>query len=269
MKRKYIEDFEIALIEDDEPDRAPNLEAVDRLVESMQKVGLGAPLLVHVLEAEGGDKRYKRISGWHRIEALRRLGKEFVPTILVWCTDVEARLLTITENLHRAELTRLERDEQIAEWMKLREAELTQEGIVQHAHNHQGGRPGHEAQVAEELGIDRNDARRAKQTAGLTEEAKETARRLGLDRNRTALLAAAKHDTAEAQIEALKTWKGSSATMPPRSPRPKAEEGTDVPDAEVRAEAAEELRDWWRKWRDEEFATEIYLEIGRAMGRSA
>jgi len=82
--------------------------------------------------------------------------------------------------------------------------------------------------ASRELGVDRDDARRALKVASLTEEAKEAAREVGLDDNRTALLKAAEQplerqaatirEIAEAKEEAKHT---------PRSERPKP--ATSVP----------------------------------------
>ena len=65
------------------------------------------------------DGRYLLIAGRHRLEALRVIGEERVPVRVVDFDDIEARLWTISENLHRTELTVRERAEQIAEFAKL------------------------------------------------------------------------------------------------------------------------------------------------------
>jgi hypothetical protein len=53
--------------------------------------------------------------------------------------DREARLWQISENLHRADFTVLERDTQIAEWLRLIDDELGVSGQV--VRKPQGGRP--------------------------------------------------------------------------------------------------------------------------------
>ncbi len=87
----------------------------------------------------------------------------------------------ISENLHRAELTALERDEHVAEWIKL--AERKTEGLSAQlaqkvdrlgrkgAHRPEGGL----SAASRELGIDRDDARRATKVAGLSDKAKQAA----------------------------------------------------------------------------------------------
>ncbi len=66
------------------------------------------------------------------------------------------------ENLHRAELTALERDTQIDK----------------------GGRPGNAAATARDIGVNERDVQRA--VASLSPEAKQAARDAGLDDNRAA-----------------------------------------------------------------------------------
>jgi hypothetical protein len=82
------------------------------------------------------------------------------------------RSMEIAENLDRAELTTLERDEHVAEWIRLADAVSTQ--VVSKP---QGGRPeGGTRAAARELGVNRDDARRATKIAALSDEARVVAR---------------------------------------------------------------------------------------------
>jgi ParB family chromosome partitioning protein len=74
-----------------------------------------------------------------------------------------------------------------------------------------GGPKGGVRAAAKELGIDKDAARRVAKVAALAPEAKEVAREVALDVNRTALLEAAKHEIAEAQVVALR----ARAARPP------------------------------------------------------
>jgi ParB-like chromosome segregation protein Spo0J len=162
---------------------------VKRLADSIEKVGLRHPITVR-----RKGERYELVAGRHRMEACRKLGREHVPSCIVTMNKTEARLWEIAENLHRADLTKLERDEQVAEWIK-----LTDDKPVQSEQVSKGGR-GNEGGVSaasRELGVQRTDAVRALQVASLTEEAKEAARETGLDNNRSALLKAAKKPVGE------------------------------------------------------------------------
>lgn len=171
--------------------REINAAAVKRLADSIEQVGLRHPITVR----RRGDG-YVLIAGRHRIEAFRKLGREHIPALIVSMTNDQARLWEIAENLHRADLTKLERDNNIAEWIK-----ITERVSAQVAQKPREGRPeGGLSAAARELGVDRDDARRAVQVASLSDEAKDAARETGLDNNRSALLDAASKGTVAEQV---------------------------------------------------------------------
>jgi len=66
------------------------------------------------------------------------------------------KIRTVAENLQRAELTKLQHDEQVAEWIR-----LTEVGLSQVATNPRGGRPGAVTAAAKEIGVDKDAAHRA------------------------------------------------------------------------------------------------------------
>src|ERR1700733_14845643 len=94
--------------------RPTHADKVSELVQSIRMLGLQAAPVV--IEREG---RYKLVSGRHRLEAIRVLGYEEVPVRTVGFDDLQARMWTISENLHRNELTVMQRAEQIAEYARL------------------------------------------------------------------------------------------------------------------------------------------------------
>ena len=186
--------------------RPYNATAVLDLSKSIATIGLqSAPTVVD------RDGHFVLVAGRHRIEALKLLGIESVLVRVVDFDDVEARMWTISENLHRAELTGLLRSEQVAEYAQLaeqkREAALQSAQVAQNesrredgrGHRHEGG----DSLAARDLGISRDEVRRAKTIAALSEETKYAARDAGLDDNISALLKAAKKRTSEAQIAVL------------------------------------------------------------------
>lgn len=133
--------------------------------------------------------------------------------------EVDAQLWEIAENLHRAELTALERDEQVALWVKLNQERI--DASQSETHRKAGQQPGGVNAAARELGISKPDAHRAVKVAGLSEEAKEAAREAGLDDNRSALLEAAKHSAPEEQVKAIKEKKAKKeAPAPAAEPEP-------------------------------------------------
>jgi ParB-like chromosome segregation protein Spo0J len=171
--------------------------SVSRLMDSMAKIGLQTPISLRATD----DGDLFLVAGRHRLEAARRLGWEEIDATITydWTSD-EARMWEISENLARAELTALERDEHVAEWIRLAEKPPQDEPVFK------GGR-GNESGVrkaARDLGIEKEDARRATKVAGLSDEAKDAAREAGLDDNRSALLEASRKPTTQDQVESLR-----------------------------------------------------------------
>lgn len=175
--------------------REINQAAVKRLADSIKEIGLRHPITVR----QKGDK-YLLIAGAHRIEAHKRLGRDYVPACIVKMNGDEARLWEIAENLHRADLSKLERDEQIAEWIKITER-INASQLA--AHRKPGQQPGGINAASRELGIDATDAHRAVRVAALSDEAKDAARETGLDNNRSALLDAASKPTVAEQVAVI------------------------------------------------------------------
>jgi hypothetical protein len=86
-------------------------------------------------------------------------------------------------------LTVLQRDEHVAEWIRLtEEAEhVLRQPDAKPKAGPKGGRPQSGVRsAARELNLDEADARRAIKVASLSDEAKEVAREVGLDDNRSA-----------------------------------------------------------------------------------
>ncbi|HEV7415805.1 MAG TPA: ParB N-terminal domain-containing protein, partial [Tianweitania sediminis] len=247
---------------------------VATIADSIAKLGLINPVRVR----RSGDG-YEVIAGHHRFAAVGSLGLADIDCIVVDDDDVAAEMAMIAENLHRSELSKLERDEQISRWIELSKEENVpavndapidpdeadfeafcavveeaeeaaranaQEVSGQVDQKPHGGRPeggnlqsaqvapneskradgrGHRPEggiraAARELGIDRDDARRAVTVASLSPEAKAAAKASGLDNNRSALLAASKETTPEAQVKALEERKqgGIAGRIKPAAP---------------------------------------------------
>ncbi|MFZ0550744.1 MAG: ParB N-terminal domain-containing protein [Steroidobacteraceae bacterium] len=173
---------------------------VDALAKSMEALGLQTPITVWV----PNDQDVHLIAGAHRLAAAIKLGWEKIDAFCMDLDETDRKLWEISENLHRAELTALERDQHVAEWIRLTEGKkLAQVAPV--SAKAKGGRGRREGirEAARELGIDRDAARRAVKVDSLTPEAKQVARDVGLDDNRRALLKAAEA-SSEKQPEVLK-----------------------------------------------------------------
>jgi ParB-like chromosome segregation protein Spo0J len=100
--------------------RPYNAAVVAEIAQSIRAIGLQTPLTCIV---RGGQ--HVLVSGRNRLEALRTIGAEEAPVRIVDFDDVEAQLWRLSENLHRAELTKLEYDRQVvryAELLKVKQA---------------------------------------------------------------------------------------------------------------------------------------------------
>lgn len=183
-----------------EADRAK----VAALADSMAKIGLQQPISVWTEPDEHNLGAVHLVAGLHRLRAAEMLGWEQIDTIEVDLNEIDRRRWEIAENLHRSELTVLQRDEHVAEWIRLTEESETMKP-VQLAPVSKGGRgnKGGISAAARELNIEATDAKRAVKVASLSDEAKEVAREVHLDDNRSALLEAAK-EPRERQSQALR-----------------------------------------------------------------
>jgi hypothetical protein len=155
--------------------RAINPTEVQHIAESITQIGLQTPIMIR--ETKDGDKIL--VCGMHRLEAAKSIGLSTIPCQVVRIDDRTARLREISENMHRAELTQLERDENIAEWVRLISERETLHGSEKSAeaaefqsaqigpieskrkdgrgHRKESGTNG----AARALGIDRHEAQRA------------------------------------------------------------------------------------------------------------
>lgn len=205
MEARRIEIVNLDFIKIGPRHRELREEQVSSLVQSIAKIGLQTPITVR--QATPEDDMIL-VAGAHRLEACKRLFMDEIEAFVIENDDEEAaRMWEIAENLHRAELTALERDEHVSEWIQLAEkkrADLisSQVGTKLKTDSNPKGAGRNEEGVraaARELKIDKNDAHRAVKVAGLSDEAKDAAKETGLDDNRSALLdAAAKSEEQQA-----------------------------------------------------------------------
>jgi ParB-like chromosome segregation protein Spo0J len=179
--------------------RPYNAAVVAELAQSIRAIGLQTPLTCIVR-----DGQHVLVAGRNRLEALRTIGAEQAPVRIVDFDDVGARMWTIAENLFRAELTVSQRAEQVAAYARLAAEKRDAEKPVQLAQVSGGrGKEGGDSLASRDLGITREEVRRAKTIAALPEQTKQAARDVGLEDNQSALLKAARAPTPEAQIAVL------------------------------------------------------------------
>lgn len=189
-----IEQIFVDLIPVPSRHRPVNEDAVSSLADSMAKIGLRTPITLRAI----GETGVELVAGAHRLEAAKKLGWEKIDCIVLDCSEVEAKMWELAENLHRAELSILERGEHIKQWTELARVKGAQVA-------HPGKMP-HEkgiAATARELGVTRKDVQRAVKIASISDEAKIAARETGLDDNQAALLEAARLPISE-QATALR-----------------------------------------------------------------
>jgi uncharacterized ParB-like nuclease family protein len=229
--------------------REINEVTVASLMDSIQEVGQLQPISVHLTE---DCKTMRLIAGAHRLQAMKQLGLAEIDAVFVSGDEIQLELHEISENLHRAELTPLERDIQVARWIELtttKQAEVSSQVETKP----QGGRPeGGVNAASRELGISKADAHRAMKVAGMSEEAKQAARDVGLDDNRGALLEVAREKTPKKQVAKVreiaafkgfqKMWKrerhGRNSSAEPKSTPAVQNQVTDAREKETESPLA-------------------------------
>ena len=98
--------------------RALNPERLEGLMNSISTIGLRSPITVRVVSrmavdgVEGEDVPVL-VAGFHRLEAVKKLGIEWIDCLVERGTELDGELWEIDENLCRAELTALERAEHL------------------------------------------------------------------------------------------------------------------------------------------------------------
>ncbi len=98
--------------------RPVKAETVGRLAESIKAIGLQQPISVWSPDAE----TVVLVAGAHRLEACRRLDIDEIPAVFVEMDELEREMWEISENLHRLDLTKNQRDEQIRRYAELVQA---------------------------------------------------------------------------------------------------------------------------------------------------
>ncbi len=105
--------------------RPYNAAVVAELAQSIRAIGLQTPLTCVVR-----DDKHILVAGRNRLEALRTIGAEQAPVRIVDFDDTEAQLWRLSENLHRAELTKLEYDRQGVRYAELLKVKLAGETVA-------------------------------------------------------------------------------------------------------------------------------------------
>lgn len=170
-----------------------NSEVVDGLVSSIKEQGLRYPVSVvfrDVIDDDGDTVTAPAlVAGRHRLEAIKRLGWKTVDCD-VFDDEIKAEKWEISENLHRADLTDLERGKQEARWIELTDLQKEQTAPFESSradgkgHNPEGGI----AAAARELGIDQTSARRSMAIAAIPDAVAEQVVEMDLANSKMALV---------------------------------------------------------------------------------
>lgn len=194
---------------------------VKEIALSIETIGLKVPIAVRPGKEAGS---YILVAGRHRLEACRRLGRAEIEAE-VFEDVLEAHLWEIAENLHRADLTGLQRNLLTGSWVKLRakKIKLDQKSRVDpggpiteplpRKPDWEHGRDNGINAAARELDIPTTTAKRAVKIATrLSKRAQKEAEKLGLE-NRTHLLERATQSTdPQYQVEVLRRHAEREAT---------------------------------------------------------
>jgi ParB/RepB/Spo0J family partition protein len=173
-------------------------ERVNVIADSISKIGLKTPPTVRPTK-----KGYVLIAGRHRLEAVKSLGWRYIYCIVVRGDKTERQLWTLAENLHRADLTALQRGEWVTKWEKL----------IKRQKGAQNAQDKGLSKTAKGLGMTREEVRRSRQVAGISPKAKRVAEAMGLADNQSALLEVAKEpeDLQVAKVRQLAKRKRKKA----------------------------------------------------------
>jgi ParB family transcriptional regulator, chromosome partitioning protein len=270
--------------------RALQRAKVKQLAESMKKIGLNTPISVRL----GTKNRPVLVAGWHRLEAAKSLRWRRIDAVIVLAGKVEARLREIAENLHRADLTELDRSEQLAEWVRaLRKESKARRRAKRREKRGKGksrvsghdgqkrrrGRPrGGIAEIARRLPMPgksrdavQKKIRRSLKVDSIAPEAKARARQLRLDNNQAALLKVASIPAVlqVQKVEELANQKHQRSNEVSEEPVATTANATDQESAfhslKGAWDQAEELREAWNQ-ADESARARFLVEVLDARG---
>ena len=231
--------------------RALNPAKIKELAKSISLLGLQSPITVRLVKRDLGWGKTKTewvlVSGLHRMAAMKQLGQRKILCFIIAGGKRVARMSEIAENLHRVELMPLEHDEGVAEWVRLLEAEQAFSG--QNVQKRDRGRPESGiSEAARRLPIKgkshaakRKNVERALKVASIFPEAKDAAKKAGLDKNRSKLLKVAAEKTLDAQLAKVRELKQSSRG----TKRKTAEVSATTPLSVKDKEALEQLVEDW------------------------
>ena len=212
-----------------DPKHPVDPEDVDLVDGSIGVLGLRTPITAMPRKSSSNPETsaaFDVVAGRSRLAAMKKRGCDRIDAFVVECDKIDAKLWGIAEDIDRRVPSVLEVAEKSAEFDRLLEEKLEQ--VVQGAPP--GGQQPHDKGIrraAKRLGISREKMRRRRLVSGLSEEARAEAKDLGLHKNQSALLEAAKEGTPAAQ-----TAKVREIAARKRAPRHRQTAGVGKPRSE-------------------------------------
>lgn len=144
--------------------READPEKVKSLAESMSALGLQQPIIAFLDDKDAAFL----VAGLHRLEAARSLGWEEIDALFTTGDEIDRELIELTENLHRVDLTKEQRDEHIRRFAELIEARDAREIQIRQTVVPEVGykkpprqKKGVAAKVAEQTGLSKRTVERA------------------------------------------------------------------------------------------------------------
>jgi ParB-like chromosome segregation protein Spo0J len=213
LERVLVEDVQVI----SKHHREVDARKVASLAASMAKIGLRTPITVRRIKKGLGTTVLALVAGGYRLAAAKSLGWKNIDAFIMEGNETDARMWQLIENVHRAELTALERAESVAELVQL--VRTSEKGGQV---GHPGGNQPHDrgiSRAAKALGFTRQEVRRSLEIAGISPEAKATAKEKGLDKKQSALLKIAKQQGVKAQVAKVEAIiaEGKSKSVPKAS----------------------------------------------------
>lgn len=175
--------------------RVVNEEALAQIMRSYAEFGPFSPIVVREGQLDS-KPAIMLVAGCLRYRAHQAMGITSINATMFEGDEVDALLYEIGDNLHRAELSVLERADHFFEWIR-----LTTEKGGQGAHP--GGKQPYDAGIAKaakQFRVSRRTVRRAVIVSQISKEARDAAVAAGLGDNQKALLEISSEDSTEGQI---------------------------------------------------------------------
>lgn len=123
-------DISVEVIDVLSGDREDDEKSRDELCLSIQELGLLQPIVVVPSSEIPG--RYSVIAGRRRLQAVKRLKWEKIDCTVRSLEETQSEMIEISENLHRQELSQMERDRAMSRYMILYEARHPElKGLIQ------------------------------------------------------------------------------------------------------------------------------------------